>query len=427
MYCLNRLMAEPTRRSASSVVGAPQVRLAAEWLITRLLVITLVAAFPQGRDAYLSSDIGVFWSAATSGQPLAEALPEYPGLGRAFALVGGLFDDQAAFGLAWLTAMLLVDALLTLMLAGHTDRSARIWVYGGAALGPLVWLRFDLLVALLVVAALLKRQRSPEWSGVLLGLAVLLKAWPVVLAAALFPGLRQLRWAGAATAAVAAGILIDVAAAGPRSVLSPWTNQSGRGVQIESTFATPTLVGAVGDAPNEVVQFVNRAYHLTEDFGGWPTLIALVVLATTAVVVFVACVRGKGVGQFEVQAIGAALLASMAVAVNPVFSPQYVMWFLPLLAVAASSQAVPRATAWLAVLAAGLTQLIYPWFYRDVVELELWGVGLLVARNLIILVMVGHLVWALMSRWPGSSERSISSDERGERRAPPSEAWIDAP
>jgi hypothetical protein len=377
--------------------------LAVGWIASRLVVIGLVAALPSARDALLASDLGVYWYAATSSRPVSEELPEYPGLARLVLSSGALFDSLASFAVAWLALMLILDAALTLHLARQSIRSAWTWVVGAAALGPLVWLRFDLLVACVVIIAVTIRLRHPVAAGAALGVAVLLKAWPLVLVASLVIGPRWRRWASGLVLVLAIGVLVDFANAGLRSLESPWGNQASRGTQVEAVMATPRLLAHAGDDPSEVIQFTSRAYHLVN---GVPTLVTIVGAVALAAIVGFVLLRTHAV-RHQVRthdyAVAAALLATSAVVVNSVYSPQYVLWFLPLVALAAADRSLPAFLSVLTVGIALLTQIIYPWTYRSVVELEPGALLLLAARNVMTIVLAVLLAWHIVRTAEGAT------------------------
>ena len=345
----------------------------------------------------LFNDITLVWSwahQAPFGDDPAPPLAEYPGLARLLARGALLSGDPVTFGWAWIAVMLALDLVLLVVLARVGGRPAWLWVIGGAALGPVVWLRYDLLVAVLVVLAVRWRGPRPAWSGVLLGLAVLLKLWPLVLVAALLPRPQARRWALAAGGTVLAGVAAEALLAGRDSVVTPLVYQSGRGLQIESLPATPTLWASRGQDPTTVWEFEFRAFQLQDSAGPAWDLLGLVVTAVACLVVLLLGHRvgsdvGTGASRPDaLRASSAALLATLLVAVNTVFSPQYVLWFLPLVALATAAASVPRAVDVALVALAGLTQLIWPWNYESLLNLLPEALTVLLLRNILVVVLV---------------------------------------
>jgi hypothetical protein len=371
--------------------------LIATWVVTRALVL-LVALSQLGRGT-LFNDTNLVWSWANGvpfGDDPAPALDEYPGAARLLALSGQLTDSPLTFGYAWVAAMLVVDLLLLVVLARRGPRAGWLWVLGAAALGPVVWLRYDLLVAAIAVAAVLLRGRRPGVSGVALGLAVLLKLWPLVVAAALLPRDGWRRWATAAAAVVAGGLLAEAVLFTGASVLSPLDYQSGRGLQIESLLATPLLWAQRAAEPSTVWEFAFRAYQLQGSASPLLDLLGLGLLLAAGAAVLGLLLRAPEPSLAGLRATAAALLVVTGVAVNTVFSPQYVVWFLPLTALAVAVAALPRSVDVVLVLLAALTQVVWPWGYPALLRLDAPVLLALTARNVLVVVLavlIAVAVW----------------------------------
>jgi hypothetical protein len=385
----------PGRAAVWVMVGA--------WALTRALV--LGSALAEQSRGTLFNDIALVWAWANQqpfGDDATPTLTEYPGLARLLALSGRLAPSPEVYGWAWIAAMLAVDLALLLVLARRSRRSGWLWLIGGAALGPVLWLRYDLLVAALAVAAVLARRRSPAASGVLLALAVLLKLWPLVLAAALLPRQGWQRFAAAASGTLAVGVLLEALVLGRSSVLGPLTYQSGRGLQVESLAATPLMWASRGEPPTSVWEFEFRAYQLQGTNGSNADLIGLALLAVVGLLVLWRLARAADDGTLDARrASAAALLATVLVAVNTVFSPQYVLWFLPLTALAAAGTLLPRATDVVLVALAALTQVIWPWSYVDLLNLLDGTLLVLAVRNALVVVLAGLLAVAVWRAGPG--------------------------
>ena len=149
-----------------------------------------------------------------------------------------LIADVAVFG-------------LLLRAARHADPRHRsragpwLWTLGVAAIGPMAYGRYDLVVTAFAVAALtvtpLSKRSTAIARGVLIGVGTFLKLWP---AAFLFGAPKRRNGRLLAGAAAAAAVLPTLALGlfFP-GVLSFLTNQGSRGIQLESVFASPFLVG----------------------------------------------------------------------------------------------------------------------------------------------------------------------------------------
>jgi hypothetical protein len=377
------------------------VGLLAVWAVSRATALALAIA--QLSRATLFSDPNLLWAwanGAAYGSDENPALAEYPGLARLLALSGRLADTPTGFGWGWIAAMLAVDLAILAVLwrSGGTGRGrtggsgsghggAWLWAVGGAALGPVMWLRYDLLVALLALVAVVQRDRRPAWSGIALGVAVLLKLWPLVLVAALLPRHSWRLWSAAAGATIAGGVLAEALLRGASSTLTPLTYQGDRGIQIESLFATPVLLASRDEPGRDVWEFAFRSFQLQGSDGTTATIVGVTVLAVAGLAVLALVQRSAPGRLADVRSIGAALLAVLVVATNSVFSPQYVMWFLPLVALVVV-RVGGVALSVTAVAIAGLTQAIWPWGYTDLLAMQPWALGALTLRNVLVVVLV---------------------------------------
>ena len=250
------------------------------------------------------------WTARTLGVPFQRALVGF--------LVAA---DLAAMALSWLL-------LRRLWPRARAER----WVALGLALNPVSILlccqhrNFDVLVALSVLAALLaleRRDRSgavEDWLSACgwLGLGVLAKTVPLLLAPLLAPGARRARALGVALflgpTALALGVLATLApAAVERNVLS-YRSASG-------------FYGLTG------------LLHLA----GWLQAEALLARVAAPLFFLVAAVltvlflrRDRPVAP-AASTVGAAVLLLAVPVLGPGYAPQYVGWVLPLLTVLAAS------------------------------------------------------------------------------------------
>lgn len=369
------------------------------WSLTRLGLVA--AALLGGSRTPIFGDPLLIWSAA-NGLPVEGEVPtitEYPALVRSLTWAAEIVPSRGAFVALWLVAALVIDAALAVVLARRSPRSGWMWIVTGALLGPVVWTRIELLVALLCVLAVLNRRGRPGTAGLLLGLAALIKLWPLALAATLLPGKRCLRFGFFAAATVLIGMLVDLLVLGPSSVTDPWVYQSERGLQIESLLATVPMVLAHGENPASVIEFEFRAYQLRTDVPPSLDLLSLGAVVLTGTVLMVVIARAPHREQEERRAVATALLAVVIVAVNTVFSPQYVLWFLALIALALAERRVPRPLPLVVGAVCVLTQMIFPWGYRALVFGETWALAALVMRNVALLALgILLVVWLVKLR-----------------------------
>jgi hypothetical protein len=376
------------------------------WIGSRALTLTVFFALSDRVRSTPQGDIALYWlwaSSEGSGARPVE-LSEYPGLARLVIDAVAQTGSQLSFAVAWVMIMLLVDAAVFVHLHRMDIRSGGLWLGGAALLGPVTWLRLELLLSALVVLAVSLRLPGPARSGLLLGSAVLLKAWPLVLVPVVGIGHRMTRWAAAFTATLITGFGVEAAIRG-RDVLDPLIWQSQRGVQIESLLATPAwLRGLQGFDVN--VETASRSLQLV-DSPAWVESAALGVLAGLVVVATVRLWRSRGDAVIDrgtwlaSQSVVAATVAVAAVATNKVFSTQYVLWFLPLVALALPYLRWRALTTILTLTVSLLSHAVYPYLYENLLSGGSLAPVVLVLRNALVLALLVVMVleaWRVTSR-----------------------------
>jgi hypothetical protein len=259
------------------------------------------------------------------------------------AVSDGLQGYRDAFELEMLAFDLALVALLALAAPGPRRRvlealgvyTAGVIAVSGVLLwdstienAPLALARFDLVPALLVLAALLAREarRTAAW-GALLGAATAVKAFPALLAPAMFREERQpLRALAAALVpiAVAAAVVI-VMGDEFGSAINYHTN---RDLQIETLGATPLLLAHQLFGAGAQVTVGAGAFNLAASGAGAARTISI---ALTIAVVLVLIYEGWV--QRTPPLVEATAILAVVIAFAPVLSPQFLLWVLPVSAV----------------------------------------------------------------------------------------------
>jgi uncharacterized membrane protein len=362
--------------------------------------------------------------------PYRDVFVEYPPGAFAVFLPPTAFGE-AHYNAAFKTLMALCGAativLVALVLAELGASQRRIWVAVGllalspVALGPISLNTYDAWPALLTVLALWLLLRGRELPAfAVLGLAVATKVYPLVLV----PLAAWLVWrrAGTRRLLVALGLLVVVAAVAiapfaaysPHGVYESFHAQASRGLQIESLGASVLLVlDRLGLYRAQVVETTGVAGRNL--VGGTADAVAalLVVLEALAVAgVWVLYARSRDLrGRLPV-----AFAAAVAgfIAFTKVFSPQYLVWLLPLVVVAGNAVAI--------ALAAVVLVLAQVWFFHYHALFRVaWPVWLLVARDLVMVALYVALA-ASLARWKiRMPSRSKTSRHSGLRRS--QESW----
>lgn len=311
----------------------------------------------------------------------------------------------------------------------HRGAGVNFWLVFVPLMGPLVYQRFDLLPTVVVGGALLAARTKPGLAGVLLGFGAAVKLWPALVVAGFAADRpRRLRLA-LGFCAVGMGLaLATLLTGGYRRLVSPLAWQAGRGLQIESVWATPLMIARVIEPRLWSVKM--SRFQAWEIFGpGVPVLVELSTVATVAglLAIVVLWVRSYRNRMPSAISIGLVCLAAVAIEIvtNKTLSPQYILWLgggaAALLTIAGRSDSDDyrpiRLTALMLVLAA-LTQLVYPLVYPGL--LGRGGISFLTVATLvtavrnITLVLFTVAVW--VAAWKALRRHQSRSDGKSHSR-----------
>ncbi|QNN53668.1 glycosyltransferase 87 family protein [Nocardioides mesophilus] len=354
--------------------------LAAAWLASRAWLLWLL----HGSQAWVTGDVLYFFQSlwAMSDRGLSQTLVEYPvpavgALGVPWWVAESLGDVRQYQNLLF-AAALATDLAFTVLLYVVARGPVRwlppaTWIAAVLLLGSTTLARFDLLPGILCGLAVLVVNRWPAASGVLAAVATGIKLWPGLIVPALLGHARSWHRVLAAGAATGAALVaISWVLGGWDRLVSPLAYQVDRGLQVESVLATPAVVAwwLVPDTW-EVAYQSSKSFEVSG-----PAVPALLTVSAVASVLYLAGLgflwwqlgdlvrRGRRIDTATTVWL---VLASVSgfVVVGKVLSPQYLLWLAPTaaagLAIADSSR-LRSWTGWLLV-AAGLTQVVFPWHY----------------------------------------------------------------
>ena len=348
-------------------------------------------------EPFLSGDVP-YRDIAFEYPPLAAPLIGLPGIAgtgeEAFRWAYALWTLGAA-----VAVVLLCGALARA--TGGDDRRAML----AAALMPLLCgallrTHFDLFpVALMLGGLLLVVRDRPRAGLAVLGLGAMTKAFPLLAALVALAwlagrGRRRDAWQGALACAAAIAVVAAAAlAASPSGALDAVTYHLERPVQIESTPAL-VLLGLDAAGAGEATGVSSHRSDGLEH----PAADAVASLFATALVGLVALLCAAAARRPDRSALVLAALTGVVAfaALGKVLSPQFVIWALPLgaLAFAWRLHALAAAVATAAV----LTQVEFPARYLDVVAREPFALGVVALRNLMLLAAVALALRALHAR-----------------------------
>ncbi|BBH16542.1 hypothetical protein Back2_08290 [Nocardioides baekrokdamisoli] len=373
-----------TEAEAASLSRGPRTYL--WWVLSRLAMLVLL-----GLNTGVETDVNYYRLSLGSGHGMAHTLVEYPV--AAYGLIDAVWSwlpSTNAFLLGWLVLMLVIDLAFFVLLArspGH-PRAVRFWILAGPALGPIIYFRFDLVPAVLVGLACLYAARRPQVAGAAVAIAALIKYWPAVVV----PGLvRQARERSrlliAAVGTAVVGALCALAVAGWHRQFTPLIWQKQRGLEYEAVWATPAMI-LRWFRPHDYTIGLS-AYESVDVTGpGVSTLITLTTVTEIVVAVLIGYAWWRrrrdatpANGMWLVLATTSGFIIS-----DKVFSTQYLLWLLPVAAVALLFDTSRTFRRWAALLLATsvLTQLRYPFLQEASAGMVLPTVVVTVRNGLMI-------------------------------------------
>jgi hypothetical protein len=352
-----------------------------------------------------------------------------PRYARAFFGMLALFDVAVLLLVFRLVRRLYPDAT-----PWETCERCLLYVVGSWPLYAILYARLDLGVSLAIMAslALLVSGRHWAWALVVLALGVHFKLMPLVLApvfvVASLPAAitswreaaRGLALRGAVFAGFGLGLLgVFYALLGP-GIVEFLGYHKDRGIEIESTWSTLLLAARPFGGGWEVFHS-HGSVNVRSGGAAWlPALATLTMIGSLlgASALFVVAARrqrpGDGtIAQSQPRLVAgfALLLMASSIATNKVFSPQYVLWTLPLAALV-DFKPVARRWFFLGTLAVNyLTMRIFPdCFVGEIVYRvgesgglplfagpTVYGACLLLARNSLFLLLTATLAWRLLA------------------------------
>jgi hypothetical protein len=405
------------------------------WFGTRLLLMLwATTALPWFSHGSVLGDVTIYrgWAKVleTGTYPVHDTQWQYPPAAALVFLVPQVFTHLGiSYIIAFFFFALLADLVIFLLLLSHANRNAVAdsadphltgvwaWVIGGFAIGPLVLMRYDVIVTAFAVGGLIAPARSVKvrWSlrGALLGFGAMVKAWPGALVLGLpprGPGRRAFGWA-VGTAVVSTGIL-SLCLTGAFSFLS---GQSNRGIEVESVLASPFMVASWFGYPVKVV-------HLYGSFQiSGPGISAVSSFAELLTVVGVCIVLWWRLMRFRPRCWTPALMYDTAftvllvlVVTSRVLSPQYLIWLLGLACVVLTENGPMRRgtvmarPACLVIFCVLITQVEFPLLFGEVMGAQFWGTMVVAVRNLILVIAC---VQALRALWQAGAREPQASAE----------------
>lgn len=339
------------------------------------------------------------------------------------AAVGGT-SSPVGYAIAWSLMVTALDAVALAVLLRRPRGVAGGWWWTafGLLLGPVSMGRLDAVVVPMTLVALLWALDRPVVASLLLTAGAWIKVAPGVLLWPLFAvDRRPWRRVVLPAAALTGLVVVAVRVLGRTDFLATFlTDQSGRGLQLEAVGATPWLLAAL--ATRSVARVLDQALN-TWELHGTGTGAAAQALGAAFVLGLVAAaglvwwrrellgerLRTDRVAAGELLVRGALLMTLTTIVFDKVGSPQYMTWLAAPVA-AAVGLGLPgwRRTARWVLVAAGLTQAVFPWLYPAITSGDVTGAVVLAVRNVLLVVL---LVWTVRAMALGGRERADRQTE----------------
>jgi hypothetical protein len=435
-----------TRRLASaSLTTAPYRRVWFWWGSSRfLLLLWSLQALPYFSRGAVIGDVNIYhgWAdTMTAGSfPSKDPQWQYPPAAAVVMLVPKLI---AHLGIGYVNSFfflaLAADAVVFRLLLGQADRIAAgrgrepllsgvwAWVLGAFALGPILFMRYDVIVTAFAVAGLVATvkaagRRSPgqaerlTWDlrGALLGLGAVVKVWPVVLLAGLPGGRRGLR--ALVSAVIAAAVVSGLLAAGLPGALSFLDHQSSRGIEVEAVFASPFMIASWFGYPIRTVHEDGNFQLAGPGTGVVASGAILLTLLGFGIVLWWRLRR------FHPDRWSPALMYDtgftvllVMVVTSRVLSPQYLIWLIGLAALCLAentgsaagggrSGTLMAVPARLVLACTLVSQLEFPILFLQVLTHGFLGTAVVAARNMVLLaatLIALRKLWSATTREAG--------------------------
>lgn len=350
-------------------------------------------------DTEVAGDVAIYHFYAgqilDGGQaPYADVKIEYPPGSLVFiALPYKLSSDEDTYRLWFIIEMIVVDALgaIALLVLGRRwgyRWGVWAWVFLIPFLGPIAHVRLDLVPAVLTMWAF-ERAAAGRWleSGAALGVGAAVKLYPIALVPILFVAARQRRQ-------FTIGVVLPLIA-----VLVPYIGhfaelsdavigyQTGRGIQVESTWGLLLLFAShLGLDVESVYNF--GAFHVASTFSRALDTLSGVLSAVVAGACYLLAFRRADAGDVRRAAVLSFGALSLLLFAAAVWSPQYLIWLIALACVTLAARGESlRYTAYVLAAAGIVSQFAYPFVYVDLLGANIFITCLLLARNVAVAVV----------------------------------------
>jgi uncharacterized membrane protein len=352
-----------------------------------------------------------FASQVISGQiPYRDFNLEYPPLALVFFILPRLLTDQwPSFSILYQLEVLIFAWLglwvvykIARRLGKEPWKLMAPYTLGILAIGPILGQQYDIFPAVMTLFSFYyfwMGQHKTSWLWLALG--VMTKLYPAVfipLYLIIYLRNGQIRplVSGMVTFALACLVLLSpFLVTGPQNLISLVTYHSQRGIQIESLYGAFLLLADKLGLTSVSLGFSYGSWNLSgplaDKFSGLSTWIQAIGFFICYCFIWTQVKRGKS--QFSRLGAYALLLTAVLLFTSKVFSPQYIIWLLPVLALIFTRW---RWAIWTTFLVTGsFTYLIFPLNYLNLLNLDTSIIVILCLRDLTLILLAALAVVSL--------------------------------
>ncbi len=312
-----------------------------------------------------------------------------------------------AFAQLFNIEILLFDILGLFIIAALSRRlKLSLWktlsVYTVAliAIGPIITIRYDLIVAIIVLLSIYAFTRgNHKTSWALLAIGVMTKIYPIVIAPLYLLYYRrnhknnkQLLTGIGTFALTTAVIVIPALLISPEGFWQSFTYHAERPLQIESTYSSALLLGQLLGFTSVATEFSFGSQNVVSPLATFLAKVSPLVMLLSLLGVYwffnkaqreAGTTRGMNypIPQSEtVRIISYSLIAILVFMItSKVLSPQFIIWLFPLIPLVSGRW---RNTPWLMFVMIGfMTYFVYPKYYGGIIEGHPLIIGMLFLRN----------------------------------------------
>lgn len=357
--------------------------------------------------------------------PYRDFPAEYPPLALVlFVLPASLgLSSLGAYYAGWVTLVYVADVAALFALDGIAWRRGQspLTVLGAytallAVVGPITVREFDIFPAVFTLLAIGAFEADRDVRGWFwLALGVMTKLYPILLAPVVLLrrggrlSVRDVARGAAVGIAVCVAIMLPWLVLAPRSLLVFVHYHAARGLQLESAYASVVLLAhmlglAAAATANSFGSWnvTGAAADAAVRISGWLMLAGILAAYAVCRAGFArrATNAAPGATNASLPACGALVLVA-AIVTSKVLSPQYLIWLVPLLALATGPRRTRRWVFFAAI--AVVTYYIFPRHYSALIAMQSSAVIALLVRNLLLLIFAVMLAIDILREPRGAS------------------------